>query len=76
MVSAGLGENCYDRTVMSHTTQVDRLLIRTATAGQAGTGNPADKSAETHGPERSGKGLCGSRRVTAPTLADLTRPAR
>jgi hypothetical protein len=39
MVSAGLGENCYDRTVMSHTKQVDRLLIRTATAGQAGTGN-------------------------------------
>ena len=55
MVSAGLGENCYDRTVMSHTKQVDRLLIRTATAGQAGTGNTADKSAETHRPERSGK---------------------
>jgi hypothetical protein len=33
-VSAGLGENCYDRTVMSHTKLVDRLLIRTATAAR------------------------------------------
>lgn len=43
---------------------MDRLLIRTATAGQAGTGNPADRSATTHRPRRSGKRLSGSRRVT------------
>jgi|GEM_PF-5037778 len=64
-VSAGLGENCYDRTVMSHTNLVDRLLIRTATAGQAGTGNPADNSHQMHRSKRSGQPLSGSRWITA-----------
>jgi hypothetical protein len=47
---------------------VDRLLIRTATAGQAGTGNPADNSHQMHRSKRSGKPLSGSHWITATNI--------
>ena len=77
MVSAGLGENCYDRTVMSHTEHGGQASDQDSNSGPGRHRQPrrTDRLQRTGHDSRASDYL-GHAESPTPTLADLTRPAR